>query len=437
MSKPKPKRRLKRKASFVISILLIVAVFAAGYCGFNKILNPQIDELGGGGIALPKVGGKRTNVLLLGIDARDGESMARTDSIIMASIDPKSKQIALLSIPRDTRVKIPGHGMDKINSASVYGGPELTAKVAADLLGIPLKHYVMTDFRGFEGIVDILGGVTIDVEQDMYHLDDPGYCINLSKGLQRLDGDKAVQYVRYRGYAAADIERTRQQQKFLMALAKEVLQPATIPKLPKLVPEINKCVKTNLNVSDMVKLASTLRSIDEYNMVAQTLPGRNLDIAAGSYWGVDPAEARQMVAKLFDGEVTTDIVLNTPLTGQYAPPPERKIVEEEIEPEDDDEKQGEAEAIRSPIKPARPDSSTSDGDDRKDGAGSRDKPKDHHSRPGSGAETPDDADLDGVPGLSDSGDYPVIILPVDDDQVENNIGGDRTNKDRSEAGLNL
>ncbi|MEG3072236.1 MAG: LCP family protein [Candidatus Syntrophopropionicum ammoniitolerans] len=235
MSKPKPKRRLKRKASFVISILLIVAVFAAGYCGFNKILNPQIDELGGGGIALPKVGGKRTNVLLLGIDARDGESMARTDSIIMASIDPKSKQIALLSIPRDTRVKIPGHGMDKINSASVYGGPELTAKVAADLLGIPLKHYVMTDFRGFEGIVDILGGVTIDVEQDMYHLDDPGYCINLSKGLQRLDGDKAVQYVRYRGYAAADIERTRQQQKFLMALAKEVLQPATIPKLPKLV----------------------------------------------------------------------------------------------------------------------------------------------------------------------------------------------------------
>ena len=169
--------------------------------------------------------------------------------------------------------------MDKINSASVYGGPELTTKVVADLLGIPLKHYVMTDFRGFKDIVDILGGVTIDVEQNMYHLDDPGYCINLSKGLQRLDGDKAVQFVRYRGYAAADIERTRQQQKFLMDLAKEVLQPATIPKLPKLVPEINKYVKTNLNVGDMVKLASTVRTIDEYNMVAQTLPGRNLDIA--------------------------------------------------------------------------------------------------------------------------------------------------------------
>ena len=103
----KPKRRLKRKASFAISILLIVAIFAAGYYGFNKILNPRIDELGSG-ITLPMTGGKRTNVLLLGIDARDGESMARTDSIIMASIDPKSKQIALLPSRGIQGLKYPG-----------------------------------------------------------------------------------------------------------------------------------------------------------------------------------------------------------------------------------------------------------------------------------------------------------------------------------------
>ena len=83
---------------------------------------------------------ERLNVLLLGIDARRGETMARTDTIILASVDLKSKQMSLLSIPRDTRVNIPKHGWDKINSAAVYGGPQLTMKVVSDLLGIPVKH---------------------------------------------------------------------------------------------------------------------------------------------------------------------------------------------------------------------------------------------------------------------------------------------------------
>lgn len=404
----KPKRRLKRKVPFVICLLLLIALFAAGYYEVNKILNPEIDGMGG--ITTLTSSDKRTNVLLLGIDARAGETMARTDSIIMASIDPKTKQIALLSIPRDTRVKIPGHGWDKINSASVYGGPEMTAKVVSDLVGVPLKYYVMTNFSGFRDIVDTLGGVTIDVEQNMYHLDESDYGIDLSKGLQRLDGDKALQYVRYRGYVQGDIERTRHQQVFLMALAKEMLQPSTIPKLPKLAPEINKYVKTNLGVSDMVRLASTLKSIDNYTMVAQTLPGRNIDIGGGSYWGVDPAEARQMVAKLFNGEVTTDIVLNTPLAGQYAPPPEEKQVVEEEEQEeqaDDPKQQVGAKVVRSPIKPARP---GSDG--------------------GTDSSDPDD-----------NSETSVIITPVDDDtgaseelgagSEQKGTSGSRTTRDKT------
>ncbi len=414
----KPKRRLKRKVPFIICTLLLAALLAAGYYEVNKILNPDIEDIGGIA-ALPSIG-KRTSVLLLGIDARDGESMSRTDSIIMASIDPKSKQIALLSIPRDTRVKIPGHGFDKLNSASVYGGPEMTTKVVSDLLGVPLKYYVLTDFSGFSGIVDILGGVTIDVDQDMYHPDDPGYTIDLSEGLQRLNGEKAIQYVRYRGYVSADIERTQHQQNFLMALAKEILQPATIPKLPKLAPEINKYVKTNLGLSDMVKLASTLKSIDDYNMVAQTLPGRNLDLAEGSYWGVDPAEAKQMVAKLFSGEVTTEIVLNTQITGQYAPPPERIISEDAAgeEQADDPKQQDEGDASPSPIKPARPgaggganspgpgdDAKTSDNPERKpdDSQGDRRGDDNTAADPTVVPRTPDD----------DPGTW-VIITPADD-----------------------
>lgn len=384
----KPKRRLRRRVPFIICSLLLIALLAACYYGARQILSPDGDGIS----IIPTQPGKRINVLLLGIDARKGETMARTDSIIMASIDPKTKQIALLSIPRDTRVRIPGYGWDKINSASVYGGPELTTKVVSDLLGISLKYYVMTNFSGFKDIVDTLGGVTIDVEQNMYHDDitDIGNEINLRKGLQRLDGDKALQYVRYRDYLQGDIDRTKHQQVFLMALAREMLQPSTIPKLPKLIPEINKYVKTNLNTSDMVKMASTLKSVDEYNMVAQTLPGRNITIDGGSYWGVDPAEAKQMVAKLFNGEITTEIVLNTPLTGQYAPP---VVAEPEEEEQADDTQQQDGSVTgRNPIKPATT------------------KPK-----PGRTDNTDSPGDTDS-PDDTDNPDPVVIIKPVDDDE---------------------
>lgn len=310
------RRKLKRKAPLIICGLLLLVFVAGGIImtGYPDWVPEVIAPLG------PE---KRINVLLLGIDARQGETMARTDSMILASYDPKTKQVSLLSIPRDTRVAIPGHGMDKINSASVYGGPELSMKVVSSLLGVQVKNYVLTNFSGFEDIVDTLGGVTLDVEQNMYHEDETDggvYQISLSKGTQRLNGDKALQYVRYRDYVLGDIDRTKHQQKFLMALGKEMLQPSTIAKLPKLIPEINKYVKTNMGVSDMVKMASAMRNSENYNMVAQTLPGRPIEIDGGSYWGVDPAEAKQTVAQLFSGEVATDVVLNTPLSGQYAVP---------------------------------------------------------------------------------------------------------------------
>jgi LCP family protein required for cell wall assembly len=326
----KPKRRLKRKAPFIIAgVVLLIALLAGGIYAGGKLIDPASD-----GVPSIVTSGKRINVLLLGIDAREGETMARSDSIIMASIDPRSKQISLLSIPRDTRVEIPGYGWDKINSASAYGGPELTMKVVSTLIGVPLKNYVMTNFSGFENIVDVLGGVTLDVEQDMYHEDETEgrtYEIDLSKGLQRLDGEKAIQYVRYRGYVQGDIDRTKHQQIFLTALAKEILQPSTIPKLPKLITEINKYVKTNMSTSEMVKTASTIKSIEEYKMVSQTLPGRNISIGDGSYWGVDPAEAKQLVVALFNGEVSAEIVLSTPLTGRYAPPEDTTAEDEKEE----------------------------------------------------------------------------------------------------------
>jgi len=323
----------------------LLALFAGGCMLAKNIFFPDtILNAGEEEESQPVIQGERLNVLLLGIDARQGETMARTDTIILASVDPESKLMSLLSIPRDTRVNIPRHGWDKINSAALYGGPQMSMKVVSDLLGISVKHYVLTNFSGFKDIVDALGGVTIDVERNMYHEDitDGGiYRINLKKGVQRLDGDKALQYVRFRDYELGDIDRTRYQQKFLVALAKEMLQPATIPKLPKLVPEINRYVKTNLSMSDMLTLASASRQLADGNIVCQTLPGRPLEINGGSYWGVDPAEAKKMVTNLFNGETTSTVVMNTPLSGQYAPPREtaskESAGEKETTPSDGDQ----------------------------------------------------------------------------------------------------
>lgn len=310
----------------IICGLLALILLAGGLVLAKDLFFPSYTATGGD--SEPVEEGQRLNVLLLGIDAREDEGMARSDSIILASVDPKSKQVSLLSIPRDTRVNIPGHGWDKINSATVYGGPELSTKVVSSLLGVSVKYYVLTDFSGFKDIVDALGGVALDVDQNMYY-EDKTDVINLTMGVQRLDGDKALQYVRYREYDLADIDRTKYQQKFLMALAKEILQPSSIPKLPRLIPEINRYVKTNLSLSDMLKMTTVAKSLESFNIVAQTLPGRPIELPDGDYWGVDPVEAEQAVAALFNGETVTNVVLQTPLTGQYAVPVENKKKSEE------------------------------------------------------------------------------------------------------------
>ncbi|MBO8138783.1 MAG: LCP family protein [Desulfotomaculum sp.] len=306
------KRKLKRKLPFIIFCLLMVALFAAGYALVSEVILPS-DHVAGAGDNdkdkdnVPNIKG-RLNFLLMGMDARPGETKARTDTMILVSVDSKANRIAMMSIPRDTRVEIPGHGVDKINAANVYGGPELATETVSRLLNVPIDYYVLTNFEGFKDIVDAVGGVDMYVEQDMQYYDPAdGTHINLKKGQQHLDGDKALQYVRYRGYVNGDIDRTAHQQKFLRALAQEVLQPSTVTKLHKLVPSINKAVDTNLGLTQMVKLAKAARSLSSTDIVTQTLPGRFMTIDGISYWYVEPAQAQKAVAQLFEGK-TMEVV---------------------------------------------------------------------------------------------------------------------------------
>ncbi|MGQ9531468.1 MAG: LCP family glycopolymer transferase [Desulfotomaculales bacterium] len=294
--------RLKNGWRLTAFLTVVVLLLSAGYLLARDIVLFLSSPADDAGMQAAVARSGRLNVLLLGIDARRGETKARSDSIILASFDPGRHRAALLSIPRDTRVRIPGHGWDKINAATIYGGPDMARAVVSDLLGIPVGYHVLTNFAGFKEIVDILGGVTIDVEEDMNYYDPAdGQVINLRKGVQHLNGEKALQYVRYRGDPLGDITRTQRQQKFLVALAREMLQPGTILKLPRLIPQLRENVDTNLGLSEMLALVRLAQDLENVDLVTQTLPGYFLNLDGVSYWYVDPAQARQVVAELLAG----------------------------------------------------------------------------------------------------------------------------------------
>src|SRR5680860_254908 len=252
----------------------------------------------------------RVNVLLIGADQRPDQIKFNTDSLIFASVDSKTKQTSLLSIPRDTRVALSGHGYVKINEIAALTDLPTLQKNVEQLTGETLAGYVQTNFAGFKKIIDTLGGITVDVEKDMYYetgdLED-GY-INLKKGVQRLDGSQALQYARFRHDALADISRTARQQVVLKAVAKEMFKLSTLPKLPFLIPQLLEAVNTNLSAKNIFALAKVAVGFDSANVISQTLPGGFQDIDGVSYWKVDPVEVKKVVKNLALGITTTKVI---------------------------------------------------------------------------------------------------------------------------------
>lgn len=244
------------------------------------------------------------NILFMGIDARDTESNSRSDTMIMASINTESQEMAMISIPRDTRIKSSSGKDEKINGVNYLEGPEAACEAVGELLNTPVEYYVVTNFAGFSDIVDTLGGVHIDVENDMYHSDPvkPELEINIHKGYQYMDGKTALNYVRYRGKVTADIGRTQRQQKFIRAMADEMLDSRTIFKLPKLIPQLKKSIKTNLPAKEIAYLAGIARDFDTASIASQTLPGYSHSVSGASYWEVDHEKAKTIIADLFDGQ---------------------------------------------------------------------------------------------------------------------------------------
>lgn len=275
--------------------------------------------------------GEQTSILILGVDARPGDDHPRSDTMLLATVDPELKKVAIVSIPRDTKVKLSNGQVDKITAANSLGGPKYAVAAVEKLMGADIDYYVEMNFNGFKDIVDALGGVTINVPQRMYK---PSEDINLKAGTQRLNGRQALAFVRFRDYSMGDIQRTAAQQEFLKALAAEILKPSTIPKLPKLARTIDKCTDSNLRLGDMLKMASWAPGFTTESLVTQTLPGSFYDERDSygnllvSYWLADEDKIPTLVDNMLAGKTVavvqeSKVPVAVPASGgQLQNPPE-------------------------------------------------------------------------------------------------------------------
>lgn len=332
------------KRLVLIGILVFIIAFSSG------TLIGKVFKVGTGKETIEEKAakGKTVSILVMGIDARNAAENSRSDTMILVNIDRKTKKVAMVWIPRDTRVEVGLNRYDRVNSVNYIKGPEAACDTVGKLLNTKVNYYVTMNFFGFAKIVDILGGVTIDVESDMKHYDpDPKLNINLTKGVQQLNGKEALDYVRYRGGPTADIGRTQRQQKFIQAVAKESLKPKNIVKLPKLLPEIFEQVNTNIPANDILFMVKVATEFSEDSVITQTLPGYPFtDPKTGaSYWEADKKIAKTIIADLFAGK-TYEVAQDPPNWVKPAPaiyekPEEVEEDEETSETEENEEIEGE------------------------------------------------------------------------------------------------
>lgn len=222
-------------------------------------------------------GDERINILLLGGDSRGVKSNAkpRSDTMMLVSIDPVTKSTHLFSLLRDTYVKIPQHGSNRLNAAITVGGPLLAMDTVHNLLDLPIHYYVYTDFEGFISLIDELGGIDFEVDKNMKRTDnrdDPRYNIKLEKGMQHLDGLTSLQYVRYRSDAMSDFARSDRQRKFLTAIADKLQQTTSLLKLPQLLNGIAPYIETSIPPSDLIKLARLGMKLDTSSLAGIQIP---------------------------------------------------------------------------------------------------------------------------------------------------------------------
>ncbi|WP_460206498.1 LCP family protein [Scytonema sp. NUACC21] len=228
------------------------------------------------------------------------------DVMLLVKFDPEKKKLVMLSIPRDTRVRIEGHGVRKINATNVLGGPALTAKTVSNVLdGVGIDRYIRINVLGVAKLIDALGGVTVYVPKDMKYKDESQHLfINLKAGKQHLNGDQALQLLRFRHDENGDIGRIQRQQMVMRALMDQSLNPATLTQLPKILNVVKDNIDTNLTVEELLALVGFGVRTNRSSMQMMMLPGRFSQQGEyeASYWVPDNQRISSMMAQHFEAK---------------------------------------------------------------------------------------------------------------------------------------
>jgi LCP family protein required for cell wall assembly len=311
-----PKRALIGAGILLAAALVAVGVWALLY---TQRIDEGLafDEQTQGNISQTLVAPKEVDdpyyVLLLGSDSRTpGDYTGRSDTIILARVDPAVPQATLLSIPRDTEIQLEGYGSQKINSAYTYGQQAGAIQAVSALCGVDIAHYAEINFEGVVSLVDTLGGVTVDVPVPVY-LDG----ISIEPGEQRLNGTQALILSRCRSYPTGDYQRVVNQRILLKAVVKEVLAADPVA-LPALIEGLAACVRTDLTSMDVVALLLDLKDIQDDDIYMETIPSYTNPHDEASYIAIQEPEFSEMMERVRQGLPPADPnALVTPESEHY------------------------------------------------------------------------------------------------------------------------
>ncbi len=284
-SKQRAKWRMKpgRRRWLVVAVLAVIAAIAAGLWWMldpvHALTTPRVSALNKG----YALGQQRVTILMLGnalsiINGKDVKNPTvrdRTDAMLLVSVDTKTGQVSVLSVPRDSLVNIPHVGETKLNEANYFGGPTLAVKEVQNMLHIPIDFYMETTMWNFADIINQIGGLTLDVPTAMHYGGTGNYLdINLNKGVQHLNGQQVLEFSRFRSEPMGSIGRSFQQQEVIKALMHKLLQPSNLPKLPQIALELRRdIVYTNLKDNQLLALALVARHVSLSHVQFATIPG--------------------------------------------------------------------------------------------------------------------------------------------------------------------
>lgn len=250
---------------------------------------------------------EKVNVLVIGINQN------LTDFIMVGGYNPESGEISMVSIPRDTKYAKANTAFSKINA--IYQGKHIDKlqKEIENIFDIKIDHYVIFDKTALWKVVDAIGGVTVDVGNKPLKYSDPeqNLYINIPAGVQKLNGKKAEEYVRFRkGYVDGDIGRIGAQQNFIKAFISECLKPNNIPKLPEVAKIGFDNIKTDVTLDTILYYLEDVAKIDLSKITITTLPGYSQTLDGVSFYIMNEKEIKKMVDEMFNWKTETDININ-------------------------------------------------------------------------------------------------------------------------------